>query len=98
MPKPEGMHTEDVKSELRKIGGSLQAVSMALGYHRSAISYTLRHQWPAMEAHIARLLKKRPAEIWPDRYDANGEPICRRTKADRNKFPRPRNVEIRRAA
>lgn len=70
-------HPADVLAALKKRGHTLAGLSVAHGYHPTAAGKALKRPWPAMEALIAREIGVSPREIWPSRYDENGEPILR---------------------
>ncbi|WP_142850740.1 helix-turn-helix domain-containing protein [Telmatospirillum sp. J64-1] len=93
-----GMHPEDIKAALRQREGSLEKLSERWGYHYTAISVCLRKQWPAVERRIAKMLDKHPSEIWPDRYNPDGTPKTRRSKANRSSQKPESNMQLREAA
>jgi Ner family transcriptional regulator len=72
---PADWHPADVLAALKKRGQSLAGLSVANGYHPTAAGKALKRPWPAMEALIAEALSLAPAQIWPTRYDAEGNPI-----------------------
>lgn len=74
MKTPSDWHREDIKAAVRKSGATLRSLSVAAGYDMSAANQTLIRPWPALEAVIARHLGLHPREIWPSRYDAQGNP------------------------
>ncbi|MBN8999077.1 MAG: helix-turn-helix domain-containing protein [Rhizobiales bacterium] len=80
-------HPEDIKAMIRKRGLTLEALSQRLGYSRVVVGVALRRPWPAVEAGIAPFLGVAPAQLWPDRYDATGQP---RRNAIRRARPRLR--------
>ena len=69
---------EDVKAALHKSGHTLSGLSQDNDYHHSAAGKALRVPWPAVERLIAGALGKEPREIWPSRYDAEGNPYRER--------------------
>ncbi len=75
---PIDWHPADVLAALKKRGQSLAGLSVAHGYHPTAAGKALKRPWPAMEALIAVALGLAPAQIWPSRYDASGQPIAAR--------------------
>ncbi len=76
---PIDWHPADVLAALKKRGQSLAGLSVAHGYHPTAAGKALKRPWPAVEAIIAKALDLPPAQIWPSRYDASGQPISMRT-------------------
>ncbi|HEY6433707.1 MAG TPA: helix-turn-helix domain-containing protein [Acetobacteraceae bacterium] len=74
---PSDWHPADVLAALKKRGRTLTSLSRAHGYHPTAAGKALKRSWPAIEAIIARELGRSPQEIWPSRYDANGDPLPR---------------------
>ncbi|MBF0415629.1 MAG: helix-turn-helix domain-containing protein [Magnetococcales bacterium] len=64
-----------IKYLLEESGVTLAGLSLANGYSRNACSQAIRSPWPAVERIIADALKVKPCEVWPDRYDQNGNPI-----------------------
>jgi Ner family transcriptional regulator len=68
-------HRADVKCALEKAGTSLAQISRQLGLHARSASEALRNRWPSVERAIADVLQVHPSEIWPSRYDAQGNPI-----------------------
>lgn len=73
-----GMDREDIKAELRKTYGSLAAISVELGLHKSAVSATISKRGYSVtnEVRIATLLGKRPYEVWGDeRFNPDDTPI-----------------------
>jgi Ner family transcriptional regulator len=79
-PVPADWHPADVLAALKKRGLSLAGLSVAHGYHATAAGKALKRPWPALEALIAAALGLAPAQIWPSRYDAEGNPISARTR------------------
>lgn len=73
-------HWEDVMAALRKSGWSLRQLTIEMGYPEgsSALGSVKRHPWPRGELILATALKKKPHEIWPSRYHADGTPNRRR--------------------
>jgi len=67
-----GWHAEDVKAAIRKKGLTLSALSKKHHYSDSYLRGTLIRRRPRGEEIIARFLGVSPAEIWPDRYRADG--------------------------
>ena len=75
--KPMGMHLEDIKAALRKMYGSLAAFSVLIGRDSRAVSKTIStHGYSVpIEREIANALKRKPQDIWPQRYHHDGSPI-----------------------
>ena len=61
-------HPADIQAALKKRGLSLTGLSIANGYHRTAVGKALSHSWPKMEHIIATALDETPQAIWPSRY------------------------------
>jgi Ner family transcriptional regulator len=63
-----GWDWPDVKCELEKRGKSFAGIARKLGVSRHAVAKV--KNWPSkpVQAAIARELKRRPEDIWPDRY------------------------------
>lgn len=63
----------DIIAAQHKRGTSMAAVSREAGLASSTLANALSHPWPRGEWLIARALNIHPAEIWPSRYDDEGE-------------------------
>lgn len=67
---------EWIKYQLRTSGSSLSRLAVELGVSASAPQLTKYTPYPRIERAIARKLSLHPAEIWPERWNADGTP-CR---------------------
>jgi Ner family transcriptional regulator len=67
-------HPADVLAALKKRGHNLAGLSVANGYHPTAAGKALRQPWPAIERLIATAIGVPPQQIWPSRYDSEGNP------------------------
>ena len=65
---------EGIKYQLRRRGYTLTSLGRSLGVSRHAVGLALRQPYPRMERAIAEALGLEPAAIWPERYDAQGQP------------------------
>lgn len=73
------MHPEDIKAEIRKRGYNLTALAEENGLAKQSVSEAIRARSSARaEEIIAKLLDKKPCEIWPSRYRADGQRIMLR--------------------
>ena len=63
---------------LKKRGQSLAGLSVTNGYHPTAAGKALKQPWPAMEQLLAAVIGVTPREIWPSRYDRQGNPRTNR--------------------
>ncbi|HEX3808373.1 MAG TPA: helix-turn-helix transcriptional regulator [Rhizomicrobium sp.] len=72
-----GWHAEDVKAAIRKKGQTLSGLSRLHHLSDSYLRGTLIRRRPRGEAIIANFLGVRPADIWPERYNAVGKPLRR---------------------
>lgn len=72
--QPQDWHHENIKAELRKKHGSLEALAIAWGFSRSAVRVALNpgSRWPKLEARIAAELNVAPHILWPDRWNPDG--------------------------
>jgi len=86
-----------VQYRLSEVGLTSSALAERHNYHVSAIGKALRQPWPAVERIIATALSVEPTEIWPSRYDANGQPRQGRA-AQSNRRHRAGNTTLGRAA
>ena len=87
--KTQGWHPADVKAALEKAGWNFSKISLQIMGHRDKrTSYrVLRHPYPVMEKVVGELLGVHPAEIWPDRYKADGTPSGSGIRRKNIKFP-----------
>ncbi|MUH02151.1 transcriptional regulator [Bombella sp. ESL0387] len=72
------MDREDIKAALRKTYGSLSAISVNLGLHKCAVSATISKRGYSVknELRIAKLLGKRPYEVWgAERFNPDDSPV-----------------------
>ena len=73
-------HPADIKAELEKAGWSFARIARENGYsNRTSPANVLRIPWAPMEKIVGDILGRHPMEIWPSRYDENGEPFRRRS-------------------
>lgn len=81
-------------------GSSLHRLSRQHGYATDALKVALRRPWPKAEKIIADFLGRTPQQIWPSRYDANGNPNRRRGRPamDGNTGAKRSVIRARRAA
>lgn len=80
-----GWDKKRIKAALLRRFDTLKDIEMTYGLPSGSISTTFLRQYPAVEEVIASILKARPEEIWPDRYE-DGEP---KRKRGRYPFRRP---------
>ena len=76
-PDSADWHPADVLAALKKRGHSLAGLSVANGYHPTAAGKALKQPWPAIERLLAEAIGMTPREIWPNRYDSEGNPLRR---------------------
>jgi Ner family transcriptional regulator len=76
-PDTTDWHPADVLAALKKRGHSLAGLSVANGYHPTAAGKALKQPWPAIERLLAEAIGMTPREIWPNRYDSEGNPLRR---------------------
>lgn len=70
----EDWHRVDIKAALEKAGYSLRQLSLQHGYAPGSLKATLDKPWPSAERLIGAAIGVHPSEIWPSRYDADGNP------------------------
>ncbi|WP_050983144.1 helix-turn-helix domain-containing protein [Cupriavidus basilensis] len=67
-------HRADIKGALEKAGFSLRQLSLQHGYAPGSLKAALDAPWPGAEQIIAAAIGMKPSEIWPSRYDTQGNP------------------------
>ncbi|WP_417656554.1 helix-turn-helix domain-containing protein [Pseudidiomarina aestuarii] len=72
------MHPADIKCALEKAGWTLRQLGIHHNLSPSALPRTLAVRWPRVQQIIADTLGLNPWDIWPSRYDNNGNPILLR--------------------
>lgn len=85
IPTNERLRREWIKYQLRALGSSLSQVAREEHVSRCATGKALRWPYPRQERAIAKRLGLRPEQIWPERYDENGNsnrPMGRTKKPD----------------
>lgn len=100
-PAQQDWHRADIKAALEKHGLSLSRLARLHGFARTSTAQALHFQWPKMERLIADALGIHPREIWPSRYDEDGQPngpTCRNRNSDSTETISQRNVHVRGAA
>ena len=94
-----GLHREQIKAAIRQKGITLAELAERCGRDVSAVSVALYKPWPAVEREIARFIGRKPQEIWPDRYLADGTPKSHQSPAAQRNTRRTRgNVRSAEAA
>lgn len=83
-PERADWHNADIKAALDKAGWSLRQLSIHHGLTHTAFQKALMHPYPRAEQAIADVIGIPPQEIWPSRYNAEGQPI----RQKRGKKPR----------
>lgn len=84
MKNQAGMHKEDIKAAIRKLGKTLQQLSLDNDLHGSAVQCALRRPFPSADKAISDFIGVPLHNIWPDRYDADGQ----RIRSRRGRLPR----------
>jgi Ner family transcriptional regulator len=67
-------------------GISIQQLSVSLGYGKGTVGHALYYPCPKYERIIAERLDKKPQEIWPSRYHADGTPKSGRGERGLGRF------------
>lgn len=75
-PRRKDWHRAEIWAALRMTpeGWNFTSLGRAHGYSNNAVSETCNRPWPAVEKVIADALGMTPQEIWPSRYDEDGQP------------------------
>ena len=76
-------HAEDIKAAIRKRGVTVSRLGRMNGLHESACRAALIRSQPRAEKVISEFLGVSLHELWPTRYDANGERRGPRHERDR---------------
>ena len=74
VPLDQDQRREWIKYQLRVRGSSLSAIARELGVSRHAPRLALVRPYPRMEQAIADKLDMEPLQLWPERYDTDGQP------------------------
>lgn len=77
-----------VLTMLKMQGTSMAALARSLGIQPGAARVVFARPYPRVEMAVAYRLGIKPQDLWPDRYDARGNPLRRRKKAlfERHEF------------
>lgn len=76
----EDWHKADIVAALHKRGYSLRQLSVAQGFAPTSLSNVLHRQVPSWQKIIADVIGVSPLEIWPSRYDEDGQSLDGRKK------------------
>lgn len=77
---------EWIKFQLRIAGSNLSQLASELDVSDSAVQLAKYSPYPRMERAIARRLKLQPAQLWPERWNADGTPSRQRpNRAEKRK-------------
>jgi len=94
-PAHRDWHRADIKCALEKAGWSLRRLNLLhYGTDTCAITHAFRRPYLKAERIIAEALNLRPQDIWPSRYDADGNPLHAR-RGEHTTSARARNVHER---
>ncbi|MCM0018539.1 MAG: helix-turn-helix domain-containing protein [Tagaea sp.] len=86
-------HPADVAAALKKAGVTLDEIGPGIGLDRSVAHKALYLKpWPRVKAEIARLLGRRPQELWPSLFDRTGAARPRNRRRHSNSSNIARNV------
>jgi Ner family transcriptional regulator len=75
--RPSSWDIPALKAALERKGITVTGLARKHGFHRSAVSTALRRPWLRVERIIADAIGTKPHLIWPERYDARGNPLHR---------------------
>lgn len=76
---------EWIKYQLRTKGTSLARLARELNVSDTAVKNAKRTAYPRMERAIAKALGLKPIDLWPERWNANGNPFrARPTRSEQN--------------
>lgn len=90
-PAAKDWHPSDIKAAVEKAGWSLRQLGFHHGYTGdSSLSEAFRRPWPKAEGIIADAIGCQAHEIWPSRYDAQGNPNRHLGRAPR----RPSHIDM----
>jgi len=67
-------HPADIVAALRKAGWSLRQLSLHYKLSPGTLKAAIQMPYPNGERLIAAAIGVKPWEIWPSRYDAEGQP------------------------
>ncbi len=74
IPLEPTLRWEWIKYQLRAHGTSLAKLSRELGVSDTAVKNAKRTAYPRMERAIASALELKPIDLWPERWNTNGNP------------------------
>ena len=80
IPSDPGLRWEWIKFQLRAKGTSLAKLARDLHVSGPAVKNVKRTAYPRMERAIAKALSLDVRQLWPERWDANGNPNRMRPK------------------
>lgn len=93
------MHPEDIKAAVRKKGWTLSEASLAYGVPECAARQALRRPYFSGEFVISEILSLSPRQIWPSRFDAQGNRLPQvRCNGKPIQFPAKRHCQKQEAA
>lgn len=99
MAQMRGMHPEDIKAAIRKTGITLTELSLRNGLGESTVRQAILFQsCPAGERVIIEYLGIPPHEIWPERYDRQGNRTIGRSACNSRRARRAGHCQKRRAS
>ncbi|MGB0972126.1 MAG: helix-turn-helix domain-containing protein [Mycobacterium sp.] len=78
VPKDPKVRSDWIKYQLARRGLNLTDLAKRLNISRQAVSNTLRSPNLRAQEAIAKAINIAPEYLWPERYDADGNP-CHRT-------------------
>jgi len=94
-----GWHPIDIKAAIHKRKGTLTQIALDAGLASSACRRALIERYAPAEKAISDFLGIAPQVLWPDRYDAQGQPLPRKRRGGRIAAKRDeRTVNLRRAS
>jgi Ner family transcriptional regulator len=71
---PQDWHPADIVAALRKAGWSFRQLSKHYGLNPGTLKRAVQAPYPNGERLVAAAIGVKPQEIWPSRYDKDGNP------------------------
>lgn len=83
----QGLHKEDIKAAVWKAGSNLRQLSLDNGLAPATCRNALHKPIPAADYVIANFIGKTLHEVWPHRYDEEGNRIKKSSSKTRENSP-----------